>query len=422
MALSPQMQRAFVLQQQNRHVDAERELRQHLATDPRDAYAHAMLADSLVELSRFDEAEQEAKESIGIAPDEAFGHAVMARLLRARNRFKSAEIAIREAIAIDSNNPSYFAILAATLLDLRRWRDALDAANEGLAIDPKDSGCLNLRAMALTQLGDRDAAASTTEGALADDPENALAHATHGWTLLHQNDPRRAMEHFREALRLDPTMDYARTGILESMKARNPFYRLMLRYFLFMSRLDSRVQWGIVLGGFFGARILRSAANRNPDLAPFIWPVLILYIAFALSTWLAPSLFNLLLRLHPFGKHVLDDDERRVSTLTGIALGTAAIFGVSYLVTGALWALIAGVVGLLVSLPLSRYNQCHVGWPRRAMVGILVVLVTLGLTASAFTFNDPEDSRGSTFFTIFIYGCLLSQFGASALNGIRPER
>ena len=61
--------------------------------------------------------------------------------------------------------------------------------------------------------------------------------------VLHQAQPKAALEHFREALRLDPNLQYAQAGIVEALKARNPIYRWMLGYFLWMGRLSDRAKW-----------------------------------------------------------------------------------------------------------------------------------------------------------------------------------
>lgn len=89
-------------------------------------------------------------------------------------------------------------------------------------------------------------------------------------------------------------MDFARAGIVEAMKSKNWFYALMLRYFLWMGRLSSTAQWMIILGGYFGYQGLLRLAKEYPKLAPWIIPILIAYVIFALMTWIAPHLFNLL--------------------------------------------------------------------------------------------------------------------------------
>ncbi len=59
----------------------------------------------------------------------------------------------------------------------------------------------------------------TLGSALANDPENALTHANQGWALLHRGDHERALEHFREALRIDPELEWAR-GRASSRRSR----------------------------------------------------------------------------------------------------------------------------------------------------------------------------------------------------------
>ena len=49
-------QRALILHQQGRHAEAERELRQSLAADPHDPYAHGLPALCPAEQKKFDDA------------------------------------------------------------------------------------------------------------------------------------------------------------------------------------------------------------------------------------------------------------------------------------------------------------------------------------------------------------------------------
>ena len=68
----------------------------------------------------------------------------------------------------------------------------------------------------------------------ARDPDDAFSHANQGWTLLEQGNRKKAMEHFRESLRLDPTNGWAQAGLVEAIKAGNPVYAVMLKYFLWI--------------------------------------------------------------------------------------------------------------------------------------------------------------------------------------------
>src|SRR5262249_2378545 len=148
---------------------------------------------------------------------------------------------------------------------------SLEAAERGLNAEAGHTGCANLRAMALNQLGRGAEAGRALHDALAQDPENAVTHANQGWTALQTGDAKKALEHFREALRLDPTNDWAKSGMVESLKAQYFVYRLMLKYQFYMSRLSGRRQWWTLIGIYVVARII-----------PFMF---IPYLLFVFISW-----------------------------------------------------------------------------------------------------------------------------------------
>src|SRR5687768_5670263 len=312
--------RAQILQQQHRHADAARELRQHLGTEPHDAVAHAMLAVSLLELDQAKDATAEAQQAVGLAPDLSFAHYALAFVLYKRNWLDEARDAAAEAVRLESFNPNHFALLSAIEMERRNWPGALDHAASALQIDPDNDWAINLRAMALVKLGRREEAAQTMGDALAKDPENAYSHANQGWTLLHRGDHRKARVHFREALRLDPTMDWAKAGMVESLKSGFWPYKMLLLFWLWMARLSGKAQWGVILGAWIGSRIIRTVAQNNPGAGKFLWPIFYVYVAFVIATWLAYPLLNLMLRLHRDGRYALSREQVIQSNITGILL------------------------------------------------------------------------------------------------------
>jgi tetratricopeptide (TPR) repeat protein len=174
--------------------------------------------------------------------------------------------AVQEALRLDPADADSFALLSSIELARNRWLAALEAAEQALALNAEHVGAANLRAMALVRLGRKAEAMESVDYALGRAPDNAFSHANQGWNRLHQNDPLKAQEHFREALRLDPNLDYAREGMLEALKARNPVYRIMLAYFLWLGRQSSRFQWAFIIGIFFGGRVARSLSISQPAL------------------------------------------------------------------------------------------------------------------------------------------------------------
>jgi tetratricopeptide (TPR) repeat protein len=211
--------RGLLLYQQGRYREAIAELRMQLTQDSEDSFTHGLIALALTELEQFNDATEHAQRAIHLAPDEAYGHYVLARVMIGRQRYDEAQSAILEAIRLEPYDADYFGLLANLELLKRRWREALEAADRGLAIDPEHNLCTNMRAQALIKLGDRASAAATMGEALTRRPDDALTHANQGWAMLHAGDPHKALEHFRESLRLDPAMEWSRQGTVEALKA-----------------------------------------------------------------------------------------------------------------------------------------------------------------------------------------------------------
>lgn len=428
---NPHLQRAWLLLDQSRHELAEQQLRQALAQEPDSARSHALLAVCLAERESFSEATKEAQQAIHLAPEDSFPHFVLSRVMFERNRFEEAEQAVREAIRLDPFRQDYFAQLGKIHFARRRWQKALDAAEQGLEIDPEDVNCTNLRAMALVKLGRKSEAGAAMRTALERQPEDALTHANQGWTLIEQGQQEKAMEHFREALRIDPTLDWARQGIVEALKARYFIYRLMLGYFLWMMKLTGQARWGVIIGGYVGYRVLASVARNNPALAPWIAPLLILYVVFAIMTWVSSPLFNLLLRLNRFGKLALSREQIITSNWVGLCVLGALLSLLVYFAFGVEGALISALACGLVIPPLSAIYHCHPGWPRTAMLSIALALAGVGLAIATLVGLSVfvQEDRGArlaefgwSMFPLFFVGAIASQFAANALVSTIPRR
>ena len=418
------LNRGLMLLQQNRYEMAEEEFRQVLAHDPEDAVAHALLGLCLLERKEYKTATEHVERAIHLAPDMAMAHSAHSRVLFERNYVDRALSAIREAIRLDPENADFYAQESGIYLEKSKWQEALNAAEQGLAIDSEHVNCTNLRAMAMVKLGRREAAGQTIDAALARDPEDSFTHANQGWTLLHDGNPTKAMEHFRESLRLDPTNEWARQGIVEALKARYFIYSIMLKWFLWMSKLEPRTQWIIVIAGWFGARMLRATAAANPPLAPFIYPVLILYTAFVLMTWIASPLFNLILRLNRFGRLALSREEIVASNWLGLCLALALSMVGWWVVSQQNVALLGAMVFGFLLIPLAGTFYCQPGWPRLAMAACTIVLAAAGIGAFVMALNGDrgKDGPGAALFGFFLLGAVLSSWLGNALRMVRPRR
>jgi Flp pilus assembly protein TadD len=422
--MNPTVQRALLLYHTSRYDMAERELRMALAEEPHNAYAHAVLGLCLAEQKKYEDATRQVEHAIHLAPDEGFMHYALASVLRDRNRLAEAASAINEALRLEPHSANYLAALAAIRFAQERWSDALQAAEQGLQFVPDDDDCTNLRAMSLVKLGRRSEAGEAIQGALERAPENPLTHANQGWTYLEKGDPHKALEHFREALRLDPTSQWAKAGMLEALKARYLVYRMVLAFFLWMNRLPAGARWGVLIGGYLGYRFILEAARTNPGLWPLLLPPIILYIVFVLLTWIASPLMNLVLSFNQFGRHLLSPGERWTSVFVGaLVAGAIACLAASAILrtTFFLWPALA----LALCIPaIAAVHACDWGWPRIAMILIALTVCGLGLftvlpeilllagqrqTANALA---PAAAQAIWYFTL---ASLASQFAASAL-------
>lgn len=381
--------------QHGRYDMAERELRQAVAFDPQDPLTHALLGVCISELGREREGVDACRHAIVLGPDLPFCHYALAAVLHDHGRYDEAMTTVREAIRLDPYHADAHALRGQLHLHDHDWKQAVAAADAALEIDAEHVAASNVRGLALTKLGRRDEAGATLDATLARNPENPTSHANRGWALLHANQPKKAMEHFAEALRLDPNLDWARAGIVEAMKARNPIYRVLLAYFLWMSRLSGRVQFGLIIGAFILIRVLRATAESNPALQPFVTPLVIAYVVFVFLTWTAEPLFNLLLRLNRHGRHALSREQTVAANWVGATLALALGCGTVALLFDLPGAVVGGIMFGLLVLPVAGIFKAPTPGRRRILI-LYVAVMALLASASVFyvVFFEPATPEG----------------------------
>ncbi len=414
------LHRAVLLYNQSRFDLAAQELHGVLAETPHEARAHSLLGLCFMRQDKLDEAQAEVDQAIALTPDDGHAHYCRSVVLEHRRRYSEAEAAIREALQLDTANADYYAGLGVILFRQKKWQDALDMSLEGLSFEADHAGCNNLRTSALTQLGRQQEAIATVDSALSRDPDNEYAHANKGWALLHEGQPRPALDHFREALRLDPNYEYAQQGIVEALKARNFIYRWMLAYFLWMSRLDDRAKWAVILGGYFGAKLLKNMARNVPELAPWIAPILVLYFIFVLLTWFAVPFFNLLLRFNKFGRHALSRQQRISSNWFALCCVVFLLGIIGALVMESETAFFVAGYGIGMAFPLVTLYQFDKGWPRQAMTYLALGMAIVG--AAAIMASALEMPIAQPLSIAFLLGFFATPWLANSLAGVSVKR
>lgn len=415
-AAAMRVRRGTMLMQQSRHDEARAEFAAALAESPQDPSAHAMLA---VSLSIVDDDDREslrraihhADTAVGLDPASDFVFAIRSQVQSRLRRYDDALESIERAIAIDPDDPDHYAQRAELLVQRRRYDEALADAERGLAIDGEHQSCWHMRSLALERLGRGDDATSSATAAVRRRPDDADTHAMLGLAHLNEGRHREARESFREALRLNPNSDVARYGLLESIKSRNPLYRCLHRYFVWIGRLDRRAAFGIMIGLWLSANNADAIAAAVPFLKPVIRPLLFVYAVFAVTTWLGSPLMDAMLRLHPFGKHLLTR-RQRISSNVMIAVmlscgAVAALVARTSLVAAAM-LLLYGLVTCLLIAATARMPYEHQRWT----IGALSAAVAaVPLMMFALAMMGAGGAAGSMLM-VFVYGVVGIQIGS----------
>lgn len=394
--------RASQLMQLDRLDDAEKELRKDLAEDPEDSHAHSLLGLCLSMRKRIPEAHEEVDKAIGLEPDNDFHFFVKARIFVADDRHKEAEVWFRKAIELDPDDADYYAGIAACRLVRDDAHGALEFSSKAVEADPENEGAVDIHVAVLNKLGRQEEAAAVLEGALHRNPNNSFAHANQGWGELHANNPKQAIVHFEEALRLDPGNDYARTGLVEALKSGNPIYRVFLMYLLWMSRLSSTVRWCIILGGYAVYRLVDRAGYAWPEASPYLKPLTGFYLAFAVLTWMADPFFNLLLFFHPKGRYALTASEWKASLAAAVLLLVSAAACILYLCGFHAITLLTALFSVMMVPHVHSAMESTHNRHKPILLGCCALLLTAGAVALVLVYQ--ENLLGARILTYTFYG------------------
>ena len=323
------LQRAQVLLEQSNYREAEKELRMVLAKEPNHPTALRQLAMVHIETHRAYKGVEIAERALEADPSDSVTHYTLAYGLIKCDKDAQAAKRVQEAIRLNPQESEYFALWCATSLSRKKYQSALEQANQALALNAENINALNLKAIAQRFLGDKAGAAESTFRVLERDPENSHSHANLGWAMLDKGKPKKALEHFREALRHQPDSEFAKSGLVEGLKARFWLYRIFLAYYLWMEKQSGGLQGLIIVGAYILTRFVKRTLDATPEYSPFLKPIFILLLAFAYSTWVISPLFNLILLLNPYGKYALTNEDRlgakRAGSVLAIALAAGAI-------------------------------------------------------------------------------------------------
>ena len=392
--------RASILMEQNRIDEAINILLSQYGNMSEDYSYILLLCQCHIEKGDYKKAKEMAERLILLSPDNPFSYYFKSTILWREDKTLDAEKYLKKAIQIDPNNPDFFGQMAAIQIELRKFEEGLQQAEIGLSIDASNLFCLNMRTKALIKLG-RKEVEDTIYQTLAEDPENEFSHINVGWSLLEKGDNAKALIHFKEALKVNPNSEAAKAGLVEALKARYIFYKWFLKYTFWMNNLPPKTQWGVIIGGVIGFRVVGKVFENTPILKPFLIPLVVLYLSFVLSTWIINPLSNLLLRLNSFGKFALTKDEIRASNLSGISVIIALISGIAFLFSFNLFFLVPDILGLTMVVPISGTFNAE-GKGRKVLTIYSAILFIIGILAVLAAINTAVPLN--SFSNMYIFG------------------
>ena len=305
--------------------EALEQLDRLIREEPYHGTAHALRALIYANQDRLDRAADDAGTAKLLAPEHPFVLYVAGAVALQQGAVLEAIRAAQEAQQLD---PTY---ADAVLLEARaraaagQWARVVALAERVVEQEPDNEEAAVLAAAARSVERDGILEDEAWRSLAEHFPLNPVARAGSGWTRMHAGQIRAARAEFEQALTLDPSLPWAKRGLVLALKARNPVYALLLRFFMWFSRLPTRTRAYVLIGGLLAYNFLRRTARAEPELKPFITPLLIAYAGFVVLSWLADPLLNLVLMARPEGRRLLTPDEKRGALLVGACLALAIL-------------------------------------------------------------------------------------------------
>ena len=177
-----------------------------------------------------------------------------------------------------------------------------------------------------------------------------------------------------------------------------------------MAKLQEKGQWAFIIGAYIAYRIILKLSENYPVIAPFMYPLIVFYIIFAFSTWIAIPISNLFLRFHPLGKLALDKDEILASNIAGLLALLSISSLIGYYFSSSYLLLLLGAFFGIMLIPVGGLFATPEGSKARKSLTIYtLILAALGI---GFLLNPVLEILAILFMLgIFFYGFVVNYLG-----------
>ena len=373
----------------SRYNDAIKSFKEFLLEEPNDYYSKYYLALCFYQLDEIEFLEKIVKSLLENHPDKDETHYLLSIYYFTIEDINSAYKHINEAIYLDSHEASYFGYKAQIQIAKKQFEKALKTANEGLKIDPKNSFSLNTRTKALTKLNRKEEAFETLQNTLQDNPNDYFTHANAGWTNLELGNHKKANIHFKEALQNDPNDEYAKEGMIESIKAKNFIYRYFLKYSFWIQNKSSKYQWGFIIGLYL---LYRFSDTLSQQLGySFMIPILaLLYFTFVLGSWIISPISSSILITNTYSKHLLSKEEKNSAIAFIILFLFASSSTILYYMFNSNYSIFFFAISSFCSIiPITHSLQKNLNLIKNIGLWYGILIFTIGILNLIFNLNSP---------------------------------
>lgn len=391
-----------LLLSQHRYADAESLSRDLIDIFPMENGCKYYLAHALRLQGKLDEADSVADILLADDPANPEFIELKASVDMDQERHVDAEKKLLDLLSAEHIKDHYYLMLAQIKFKQNNYDKALVFVEQALELDAENIDALNMRSALSAIVGENDLGEQVQE-ALSIDPNNAYAIANHGTQLLEAGKVKEALERYKEALSIEPENPLAQHGLIEAMKSIFWPYKLLYKYSRFMQRLSGQQSWGVIIGLYLLYRFMLKTAQSNPALKLILYPIVGIMLLMFLSTWILNPVMNCALLFHPYGKLLLDEDEKKSAMLTGVALLLALVslplwyfFGTKFMMVSLTFFMLSIPLGTMYAIS-GQYK----GQALRAGQGV----VTLGLVSIALRLLTSSGG----FFMIFVLALFVYQ-------------
>ncbi|MBX3240522.1 MAG: tetratricopeptide repeat protein [Chitinophagaceae bacterium] len=405
------IERARLLKDQKRTNEAIKQLNSALQLDPDNDEALSLYAHCYYDKKDYRKGIEIIDKALAIDPENGYYHYLKGFGYYSLNENTIAISILHQSIKLYPQFAESYGLMAHAYCEDINFEAALEKANEGLAIDPENITCLSARSIALNKLKKTADSIETIQTALSRDPENEYAHATAGWNYLESGKHKKAVGHFREALRINPNYENAKEGLKQALKSKIPPYKWMLQYSFWLQNQGKNAAWIVPVSLFIGVRLLSTIFGKINGTENVAVVIIGCYLLFVVTSWIISPLANLFLLFHRDGKYALDTTEKNtaitvVSSLIAggllivVSTSTPAIEKSSYFSS----FIIAAAAFLLTAVPLGKlqYPLSFTAYDTGNKVSLILVCLGLFTALSACIYPPVSIVSGAIFLLIFI--------------------